>query len=68
MESWYNTCIDTQIENTMTKAEMIDYIAETSVEAMDIGELMAYAQEMMVKELTKQSKAEIQDQYEYLTN
>ena len=52
----------------MTKTEMIDYIAETSVEAMDIGELMAYAQEMMAKELAKQSKAEIQDQYEYLTN
>ena len=52
----------------MTKTEMIDFIAETSIEAMDIGELMAYAQEMMVKELTKQSKADIQDQYEYLTN
>jgi nucleoid DNA-binding protein len=50
----------------MTKSEMIDIIAETSVEAMDIGELMAYAQEMMVKELAKQSKAEIQDQYEYM--
>jgi nucleoid DNA-binding protein len=51
----------------MTKTEMIDFIAETSIEAMDIGELMAYAQEMMVKELVKQSKADIQEQYEYLT-
>jgi hypothetical protein len=50
----------------MTKAEMIDFIAETCVEAMDIGELMAYAQEMMVKELAKQSKASIVEQYEYL--
>ena len=64
----YNTPIDTRIGNKMTKTEMIDYIAETSVEAMDIGELMAYAQEMMAKELARQSKAEIQDQYEYLTN
>ena len=51
----------------MTKTEMIDFIADTSIDAMDIDELMEYVRGMMIKELAKQSKAAIQDQYEYLS-
>ena len=64
----YNTCIDTKTGNTMTKTEMIDFIVETAVEAMDIDELIAYAKDMMTEDLAKQSKSTIKDQYEYMTN
>lgn len=47
---------------------MIETIAQTSIEAMDISELMEYAREMMVKDLANESLDEIQEQYEYLTN
>ena len=66
-ETCYNTCIDTEIGNTMTKAEMIEAIADTSIDAMDIGELIAYAREMMIKELAEQSEDDIQEQYEYMS-
>jgi len=52
----------------MTKTEMIDFIVETAVEAMDIDELIAYAKDMMAEDLAKQSKSTIKDQYEYMTN
>jgi hypothetical protein len=51
----------------MTKAEMIEAIADTSIDAMDIGELIAYARGMMIKELAEQSEDDIQEQYEYMS-
>ena len=51
----------------MTKSEMIASITEATIEAMDINDLIEYATEMMTRDLAKLSKAELADQYEYVT-
>ena len=49
----------------MTKAELVQALTDANIESMNYSELVELATQKMSEILSKQSKAELQDQYEY---
>jgi nucleoid DNA-binding protein len=49
----------------MTKAELVQALADVNIESMDYQQLIELATQKMSEILSKQSKSELQDQFEY---
>jgi hypothetical protein len=50
----------------MTKAQLVKSLVEINIEAMDYDDLVALATAKLTDDLAKLSKAELEDQYEYV--
>ena len=50
----------------MTKAELIQALVQINIESMDYEDLVELASAKMMLDMAKLSKAELEDQYEYV--
>jgi hypothetical protein len=50
----------------MTKADLIQELVRINIESMDYEDLVELASEKMMLDMSKLSKAELEDQYEYV--